>query len=136
MFLYEGMVLVIFRKVKSRFFLIKKYSTTKSLVLGIVVWIILSSRCWWGSYSPGFSSRTTLAVSGRKIFAVACPTSRSKCKSVQQRELTLLFRAGISTVTGRGAEGISIWVIQEGPGGRVEKKWRPLGRLLMLWHLA
>src|ERR1700678_3605094 len=102
MFLYEGMVLVIFRKVKSRFFLIKKYSTTKSLVLGIVVWIILSSRRWWGSYSPGFSSRTTLAVSGRKFFAVACPTSRSKCKSVQQRELTLLFDFYLGYTRGAG----------------------------------
>ena len=116
-----------FRKAKSMFYDIKLFDNNLFGPLGIVIWISLFLRRLSALYSHGSSSRTTSVVNGRRTSAVACQSSLSTCKSTQQHVSTSLFQAGILMDMESGAERVSVWVIQEGPGEHVERKSRRLG---------
>ena len=115
---------------------IKSFHNLFFVPLGIVIWILLSSPRLSALYSHGSSSHMTSAASGRRISAVACPSSLSTCRSSRKQESMSLFQAGISMDTESGAERVSVWVIQKGLGGHAERKSRPLGLPPIRLHLV
>ena len=117
---------------------IKSFHNLFFVPLGIVIWILLSLRHLSALYSLGSSSHMTSAVSGWRTSAVACPSSLSRCKSSWQQESMSLFQAGISMDMESGGERVSVWVIQMGLGGHVERKSRLLDlppiRFRLVWE--